>query len=104
MKSTFDPFFNRLGGVENLQVMLNLQNLTFHDSDTESDSCSFTLGWDKKVEIKVIKYNKTCPIYDMIQDYYFLISRGQTYPLHVENIFPVMCTILKGALGYDLTF
>ena len=54
-ESRFNEFFEELGGIDNLRLMVNLKDVKYDKRIYPYDTVEFTVGWERQVTFTVIR-------------------------------------------------
>ena len=105
-ESKFNEFFEELGGIDNLKLMVNIRNIIYGEVH-KSPAVDFTLGWGKRAEFRIIR-KKSFYFYESEEDgdNYFIYVNGlrTTFLVKRIGIRAQMSLLIKLHTGYEIFF
>lgn len=103
MSNEFSEFFDELGGIENLKLMVNMREIVYGEI-LQSPAVDFTIGWGKRFEFRVLKRKSMYSGYsDNFYNYFVYVKEG-TYLIYPFEIKSQMPSIIKHKTGYEINF
>lgn len=103
-ESMFSEFFEELGGIDNLKLMVNIRNIVYGEVN-KSPAVDFTLGWVKRAEFRVIREKSIYFNEDKEHgDNYFVYLDGlrTTFLMKKWEIRIQMSNLIKHNTGNDI--
>ena len=105
-EQTFSEFFEELGGIDNLKLMLNIRNIIYGEVH-KSPAVDFALGWEKRAEFRIIR-KKPFYFYEGEEDgdNYFIYVDGlrTTFLMKRREIRAQMSNLVRHHTGYEIFF
>lgn len=105
-ESKFNEFFEELGGIDNLKLMVNIKNIIYGEVH-RSPAVDFTLGWEKRAEFRIIR-KKPFHFYEGEEngDNYFIYVNGlrTTFLVKRIGIRTQMSNLVRHHTGYEIFF
>ena len=105
-EQTLSEFFEELGGIDNLKLMVNIRNIIYGEVH-KSPAVDFTLGWEKRAEFRIIR-KKSFYFYESEEDgdNYFIYVSGlrTTFLMKRGEIRSQMSNLVRHHTGYEIFF
>lgn len=101
-ESKFNEFFEELGGIEYLKLMVNMKDIKYDKRIHPLDTVTFTVGWDKQITFNVT-INKSYlgpPIEEKY--YYYLYSSEYCWRLRLSDIKTYLSDLIKYHTGNEI--
>lgn len=96
-ESKFNEFFEELGGIDNLRLMVNLRNVEYNKPYFGQDRVTFTVGWERQVTFNVVIGP---PIDDLY--YYYLYINEYCWRLKLSEIRSHLSHLIKHHTGNEI--
>jgi len=101
-ESKFNEFFEELGGIENLKLMVNMGDIMYGEENGFPEMY-FTLGWKNRAHFRVIGRNYSQGHSNYTCIYYIYIDKEETpYLMRRERIRVQMPILIKHHTGNEI--
>lgn len=106
LESNFSEFFQELGGIDNLRLMVNLRSVMYGEAHG-CPAVDFTVGWEKRFDLRIIKGNSVskCGREDKYNYYFVYCGKGgATFLIRSYEVKEQMSGIIKRNTGNEISF
>lgn len=103
-ESKFSEFFEELGGIDNLRLMVNFRNVEYDKRINDRDTVTFTVGWKNQVTFNVVKSKSYYgpPLEE--EYYYYLYLEKFCWRLEQSEIRSHLSSLIKYHTGNEIFF